>query len=77
MPVLVYLKEKSGKERFALILRIYQDELKNVIIGKEVGKPIFKKYTTKIDNHAFRREYAKKRYKEILGYIIEDMTVRC
>ena len=33
--------------------------------AKSTGKPLFKRYTRKIDNHALRREYAKNRYKEI------------
>ena len=34
--------------------------------GKEDGKPMFERYTKKIDNHAFRGEYARKRYQELI-----------
>ena len=67
LPVKVNLKEKGGKKREAHILKVYQEALKNIILSKEMAKPLFEKYTDKIDNHAFRREYAKARYKEILG----------
>ena len=45
----------------------YQEDIKRILLGKELDKPLFTKYTKKIDNHAFRREYSKTRYKEILG----------
>lgn len=67
LPVKVFLVEKGGKERDAHILEKYQEKLKNVFENKEMGKPLFESYTKKIDNHAFRREYAKERYAEILG----------
>ena len=31
----------------------------------KLGKNLFMSYTTKIDNHAFRREYAQKKYQEV------------
>jgi len=65
--VRVYLKEKGGKEREAHILEKYQEGLKKVLENREMGKNLFERYTKKIDNHAFRREYVKNRYSEILG----------
>lgn len=62
----VFLREKGGREREATILREYRDEIEKIIKGKPVGRPLFDKYTTKIDNHAFRAEYARKRYKELV-----------
>jgi len=67
LPIKVYLKEKGGKEREAHILVEYQEGLKNILENKEMGKNLFDRYAKKIDNHAFRREYAKDRYQEILG----------
>lgn len=65
-PIEVYLKEKGGKERHATILKEYQNAIKEIMRNKESEKPLFGKYTKKIDNHAFRREYAKKRYEELV-----------
>jgi integrase len=81
VPVKVHLIEKGGKERDAHILVKYQENLKSVLENKEMGKPLFKSYTKKIDNHAFRREYAKNsmmRYWEIgkINRITEDMIKR-
>ncbi len=67
VPVKVYLTEKGGKERDAHILVKYQETLKIILVDCEMGKNLFNKYTKKIDNHAFRREYARNRYEEILG----------
>lgn len=67
LPVKVHLKEKGGKEREANIINTYQQDIKEILVGKQPGKPLFAKYTTKIDNHSFRREYSKARYQEILG----------
>jgi integrase len=67
LPQKVYLKEKGGRKRLATIIKEYQSELK-LFLGKKVNdEPIFDKYTKKIDNHAFRAEYAKNRYKELVS----------
>ena len=66
LPQMVYLKEKGGKERHATILEEYRETLKELIKGKEEGVLLFSRYTKKIDNHAFRAEYAKERYREII-----------
>ncbi len=68
--------EKGGKERDAHILEKYQEKLKNVLESREMGKPLFESYTKKIDNHAFRREYAKNRYAEILDDRNDKMDYR-
>lgn len=67
LPITVRLIEKGGKERYATILGLYRDELKSIIVSKNANKSLFQKYTKKIDNHAYRAEYAKNRYREILG----------
>lgn len=67
LPVKVYLIEKGGKPRHATILKSYQGTIKSIIENKELSKPLFDRYTKKIDNHAFRREFAKNRYAKILG----------
>jgi integrase len=67
LPISVRLVEKGGKERYATILFQSRTEIKSIIESKNVGEPLFKKYTKKIDNHAFRAEYARNRYREILG----------
>jgi hypothetical protein len=66
LPYKVHLIEKGGRERDATILKCDREKVKNILIGKRKGKPMFTKYTTKIDNHAFRREYAQNRYKELV-----------
>jgi hypothetical protein len=76
LPVKVHLIEKGGKERDAHILVKYQENLKSVLENKEMGKPLFESYTKKIDNHAFRREYAKDRYQELLGNREDEMDYR-
>lgn len=65
-PYKVFLKEKGGRERYATILNQYKQEIKEIIKNKEKGRPIFSTYTKKIDNHAFRAEYARKRYEELI-----------
>lgn len=73
VPVVVYLKEKGGRERYAPILREYQAELGEFllsVVNKE--EPIFYKYTTMIDNHAFRSEYANKLYDELMTEGVPD-----
>lgn len=67
MPTQVFLKEKGGKERYIHISKEYQPEIKRILDNTEVNEPLFNTYTKKIDNHAFKGEYAKARYKEILG----------
>ena len=85
--------EKGGRYREAQCLKSYQgDILKafNVKEGEQLTKEqfqalyetstnyLFNKYTTKIDNHAFRSEYATLRYEELVnqkqlkGEIIKD-----
>jgi len=66
LPYTVRLIEKGGKERDATILKVYREEVKNILKGKADGKPLFERYTKKIDNHAFRREYTQNRYKELV-----------
>ena len=66
MPFKVNLIEKGGKERDATILKDYRERIKEILEGKPEGEPLFEKYTNKIDNHAFRREYAQNRYKELV-----------
>jgi len=75
LPYKVHLIEKGGKERDATILKGDREKVKEILNGKQKGKPMFSKYTSKIDNHAFRREYAKNRYKELVkeqGYENKD-----
>lgn len=75
LPYKVHLIEKGGKERDATILKEYRESIKEILNGKIEGEPLFEKYTSKIDNHAFRREYAQNRYKELVkeqGYEDKD-----
>ena len=65
LPFSVHLTEKGGKERDATLLEEYRSLVKEILEDKDKGTPIFEKYTRKIDNHAFRREYAQNRYKEL------------
>lgn len=75
LPIKVYLIEKGGKEREATILKAYREDIKSILSGKEEDKPLFDRYTKKIDNHAFRGEYARNRYKELVeekGFDAQD-----
>lgn len=65
LPVGVYLTEKGGKERVAPILREYQQAVGEILDSKAPGCPLFDSYSSRIDNHSFRAEYAEKRYQEI------------
>lgn len=68
--IAIHVKEKGGKEREAKVLDKYQKELTKVvdeiIAKKGSDKPLFEKYTTLIDNHAFRGQYAKDLYEQLL-----------
>ena len=66
LPYKVHLIEKGGKERDAKILKDDREKVREILRGKQTGVPMFTKYTSKIDNHAFRREYAQNRYKELV-----------
>ena len=66
LPYKVHLIEKGGKERNATILKDYREGVKEILNGKDDGKPLFERYTKKIDNHAFRGEYARNRYQELI-----------
>lgn len=76
LPVRVYLKDKGGKERKVPILKKYQENVKEMLEDKEIGKLIFDKYTKKIDNHAFRRGYVKERYVEIIDFRVDSKNHR-
>lgn len=66
LPYKVHLIEKGGKERDSTILKDYREDIKDIVKGKVDGKPLFERYTKKIDNHAFRGEYARNRYQELI-----------
>jgi len=76
LPVSVRLLEKGGKERYATILINSRVELKSIIESKNTSEPLFRNYTKKIDNHAFRAEYAKNRYQEIMGIRLDKQDYR-
>ena len=74
--------EKGGRYRETQCLKSYQDDILKTFNVKE-GEPLtkeefislynsssnylFDRYTTKIDNHAFRSEYATLRYEELVN----------
>lgn len=62
----VMYHEKGGRFRIAPILKEYQRDVSQILKGKDPDKPIFESYSAKIDNHAFRADYAKKRYEELV-----------
>lgn len=64
-PIKVRLVEKGGKIRVAIIREDYREKIIDMLKSKRENQPLFERYTRKIDNHAFRREYAQARYKEI------------
>ena len=66
----VKVKEKGGKTRIAKILDVYKQDVTNIINQsikeKGMSEKLFDKYTSKIDNHAFRGEYARNLYQELI-----------
>ena len=66
----VKVKEKGGKTRIAKILDSYKQDVTNIINQsikeKGMSEKLFDKYTSKIDNHAFRGEYARNLYQELI-----------
>jgi AraC-like DNA-binding protein len=76
------LIEKGGRYREAVCLRNYQIKIERILqnvgyresLTKEEFKELYKtsenhlfqEYTSKIDNHAFRGEYARELYQELL-----------
>lgn len=74
LPTKVRLKEKGGKVREANIREDYREKILVMLKGKRMNEPLFNRYTKKIDNHAFRREYAQSRYKEISKELDSNST---
>lgn len=70
-PVGVWLTEKGGKERVAPVLVEYREELKEILDSKPENGAIFDSYSTRIDNHSYRAEYAENRYTEVLNSMQE------
>lgn len=44
-----------------------EHEFREAYAKGELGSALFDRYTSKIDNHAFRREYAQEKYKELVN----------
>lgn len=65
LPTGVHLTEKGGKHRVAPILQEYQQAVGEILASKPSGCPVFDAYSSRIDNHSLRSEYAEKRYAEI------------
>lgn len=63
----VFLKEKGGLERETAVLQQYQKQIAQIVESRGNDGKLFDRYTSKIDNHSFRAEYAQNRYKELLG----------
>src|SRR5699024_12229146 len=60
--------QKQIKEHFNLreLSRVFSEkDFKEAYHIGKIGKNLFEKYTTKIDNHALRREYAQNKYQEL------------
>ena len=60
--------QKQIKEHFNLreLSRVFSEKgFKEAYYTGKLGKNLFERYTTKIDNHAMRREYAQKKYLEL------------
>ena len=72
--ICVYLKEKGGKERYAIILKEYRDILSSYLKGlKDDSGAIFDRYTTMIDNHSFRSDYANKLLNQFITKGVDDI----
>ena len=52
-------------ERIAPILNCFRDNITSIVNNAKDGETIFKKFTTKINAHALRREYASNLYNEL------------
>lgn len=63
--VAIKVKEKGGKERIAPILSDFRGSITDIVNNAKEGETIFKKFTTKINAHALRREYALNLYNEL------------
>lgn len=63
--VAIRIKEKGGKERIAPILLGCRENITNIVNNAKEGETIFKEFTTKINAHALRREYATNLYNEL------------
>ena len=63
------VKEKGGKIRTIQILDSAKNEITKIVneyaAGKTPNEPLFNKYTKKIDNHAFRAQYARNLYAQL------------
>lgn len=66
LPVSVWVKEKGGRERYAPILELYRERVAEILKESSKVGPLFEKYPKNIDNHAFRHQYAKDYYEELL-----------
>lgn len=63
--VAIKVKEKGGKERISPILSNFRGSITDIVNNVKEGETIFKKFTTKINAHALRREYASNLYNEL------------
>ncbi|MDD4200670.1 MAG: site-specific integrase [Eubacteriales bacterium] len=59
-------RDKGGRSRVTTILKAYRAAITEMLNKKTVDKPLFERYTTMIDNHSFRSEYAMARYRELV-----------
>ena len=62
LPYYVHLTEKGGRPRLAVVLPEYRKALADVLERSGRSGPIVDKYPHRIDNHAYRGEYARKLY---------------
>lgn len=64
------VKEKGGKVRTLQILDTYREEVTAIVLKsmeqKGAEEKVFDSYTKKIDNHAFRGEYARNLYEQLI-----------
>lgn len=67
LPECVTLTEKGSKQRWSPIIKSLQSNVQLILKKYENDEePLFKSYSRLIDNHFYRREYAKSRFFEEL-----------
>lgn len=74
--VVVFLKEKGGRERYATVLRAKANWISNFVINKAVDELLFKNVSSLLDIHSFRRKYAELRYLELVEKLGEKITLK-
>lgn len=58
---------KGGRPREVVVLKGYENHIRQLVKGRNPEENIFNKIPVRADIHGYRREYAKARYEELTG----------